>query len=524
MTGKNHRTVHGPWVPDLGDGTYKNPVLYADYSDPDVIRVGEDFFLVASSFSSVPGLPVLHSKDLVNWEIINYVVQRLPFPDYDRPAHGRGIWAPSIRYHAGKFWVFVGMPDEGIFMSQTDDPFGEWSPLHMVKKAKGWIDPCPFWDDDGQAYLVHAFAASRIGFKHLLNVCRMRPDGTGLLDEGKIVFDGSKHHPTTEGPKLYKRNGYYYIFAPAGGVATGWQLILRSKNIYGPYEEKVVLHQGDTEINGPHQGGWVELASGESWFMHFQDQDAYGRVVHLQPVTWVDDWPLMGEDRNGDGIGEPVVRWKKPAVGQEYPVKVPATSDRFTGGRPGLQWQWQANPQPEWLGVPAGGSGLRLAAVPLPAGGNGTLWEVPNLLLQKFPAPAFTATTELVFHPECSGDQAGLVVMGGVYGALAIARTETGLKLRCYQGECPKDAETATEELAAEQPWDLERLFLRVTVREGAGCQFSVSRDGQKFEPFGQPFRARKGKWVGAKVGLYAFHHGETRSKGYADFQWFAVE
>ena len=523
MTEKKEQ-ASGAWVPDLGDGTFKNPVLYADYSDPDVIRVGEDFFLVASSFSSVPGLPVLHSKDLVNWKIINYVVKRLPFPDYDRPAHGRGIWAPSIRYHDGKFWVFVGMPDEGIFMSQTTDPFGEWSPLHMVKKAKGWIDPCPFWDDDGQAYLVHAFAASRIGFKHLLNICRMRPDGTALLDEGKIVFDGSKHHPTTEGPKMYKRNGFYYIFAPAGGVATGWQLILRSKKIYGPYEEKVVLHQGDTEINGPHQGGWVELASGESWFMHFQDQDAYGRVVHLQPVNWVDDWPLMGEDRNGDGIGEPVARWKKPAVGEEYPVTVPATSDQFANGQPGLQWQWQANPQPEWLGSAADEQGLRLRTVPLPTGSGGTLWEVPNLLLQKFPAPVFTATTELIFRPERPADQAGLVVMGGVYGAIAVCQTETGLKLRCYQGQCPKDEEQATEELTQDRAWDGDHLYLRVTVTEEAECQFSVSTDGNKFEAFGRPFRARKGKWVGAKVGLYALHQGTARSNGYADFKWFTVE
>ncbi len=512
------------WVSDQGDGTYKNPVLFADYSDPDVIRVGEDFFMIASSFTSVPGLPVLHSKDLVNWRIVNYVVDRLPSPDYDRPAHGRGIWAPSIRYHAGKFWVFVGMPDEGIFMSNTTDPFGKWSPLVMVKEVKGWIDPCPFWDDDGQAYLVNAFAKSRIGFKNVLKISRMKPDGTGMLDEGEFIFDGSKDHPTTEGPKMYKRNGYYYIFAPAGGVATGWQLILRSKNIYGPYEEKVVLHQGNTEINGPHQGGWVELESGESWFIHFQDRGAYGRIVHLQPVKWVDDWPLMGEDVNGDGIGEPVLRWKKPNVGKEYPIAVPQTSDQFTSGKLGLQWQWQANPRPEWLSLDAHKAHLRLFTINPPAGSGGTLWETPNLLLQKFPAPIFSATTKFSFNPQSNGDQAGLVVIGGEYSALVLCQTESGLKLRQYQGRCLKDEEQAEEVVLKEQDTCEIDLYFRVTIGENAECQFSYSTDGINFTPFGEKFLAGKGKWVGAKVGIFSLNSSKEKSSGYADFDWFCVE
>ena len=195
------------WSADLGNGDYQNPIIHADYSDPDVIRVGDDFYMVSSSFQMTPCLPILHSKDLVNWKIINHVAEKLPYSSYDQPRHGDGVWAPSLRYHDGKFWVFFGMPDEGIYMSTARDPAGEWTPLHQVKKVKGWIDTCPFWDDDGNAYLVSAFARSRIGFKSILHMSRMKPDGTELLDDGRHIFDGNEHHPTIEGPKMYKRNG-----------------------------------------------------------------------------------------------------------------------------------------------------------------------------------------------------------------------------------------------------------------------------------------------------------------------------
>ncbi|HRV56343.1 MAG TPA: glycoside hydrolase 43 family protein, partial [Mangrovimonas sp.] len=260
------------WVADQGDGTYKNPVLYADYSDPDVVRVGDDFYMTASSFTAVPGLPILHSKDLVNWELINHAVQEIvPIPVFNVPQHGNGIWAPSIRYHHDEFYIYWGDPDFGIYMVKTKNPYGDWEKPVLVMEGKGLIDPCPFWDEDGKAYLVHAYAGSRASVKSILVINKMNPEGTKVLDKGKVVFDGHDAHPTVEGPKFYKRSGYYYIFAPAGGVATGWQLVLRSKNIYGPYEEKVVLEQGSTNINGPHQGAWLDSPNGEDWFVHFQD-------------------------------------------------------------------------------------------------------------------------------------------------------------------------------------------------------------------------------------------------------------
>ena len=503
-----------PWVADQGNGLYRNPILFADYSDPDVIRVGDDFYMTASSFNCVPGLPLLHSKDLVNWTIINHVIRRLPFPVYDQPAHGNGVWAPSLRHHGGKFWVFFGDPDIGILMSTADDPAGRWSPLRLVKPAKGWIDPCPFWDDDGQAYLVHAFSKSRAGIKSILHVCRMRPDGMMLLDDGQLVFDGTQHHPTIEGPKLYKRNGYYYIFAPAGGVKPGWQTVLRSKNIFGPYEDRIVMAQGRTDINGPHQGGWVETQSGESWFMHFQDRGAYGRIVHLQPVTWVDDWPIIGEDADGDGVGDPVAAWRKPNVGQAYPISIPQTSDEFDTDRLGLQWQWHANPQPDWMSLTANPGHLRLCAARVLA--DADLWQMPNLLLQKLPAPAFTVTTRLAFSPELNGERAGLVMMGLDYVCVMLVKQGNGLRLAHYI-----KLENGLMQEVESLDWPGRSACLRVSVRQGALCQFSYSQDGETFEPIGHEFQAREGRWIGAKVGLFCINPNRETSHGWADFDWF---
>ncbi|MEF3304445.1 glycoside hydrolase family 43 protein [Paenibacillus sp. GYB003] len=533
-----------PWVSDQGDGTFANPVLHADYSDPDVVKVGGDFYMTASSFGHIPGLPILRSNDLVNWRLIGHAIRRMELPGYDKPQHGNGVWAPSIRHHDGKFWIFYGDPDVGIFMTTAVDPAGEWSPPHLVHAGKGLIDTCPFWDDDGRAYLVHAYANSRCGIKHKLRVCRMSPDGTRLLDEGAIVYDGERDHPTLEGPKLYKKDGYYYIFAPAGGVATGWQVVFRSKSVFGPYEDKIVLRQGDTPVNGPHQGGWVELDSGESWFLHFQDKGAYGRIVHLQPVRWRDGWPLMGEDRDGDGVGEPVLRMRKPNVGRSYPIETPAASDEFDAAELGLQWQWQANPQESWYRLEERPSHLRLYAVQAPHDAPG-LYMAPQLLLQKFPAPSFEATAKLDGSRLAAGERAGIVVFGYSYATLSVLRTADGaggLAVSLTVGDKEGESELWREKTArngngsgggvsvgneeADGGGDSGALYLRVTVTEGARCAFAWSADGVSFRPAEAPvFEARKGHWVGAKTGLFAISGQRPASAvgGYADVDWFRV-
>jgi beta-xylosidase len=377
------------------------------------------------------------------------------------------------------------------------------------------------WDADGSAYLVSAMAASRSGIKSILVVSRLSADGTKLLDEGALIFDGHDKHPTVEGPKFYKRNGYYYIFAPAGGVEEGWQLVLRSKNIYGPYEDKIVLHQGKTGINGPHQGAWVETQTGEQWFIHFQDKGAYGRVVHLQPMRWLADWPVIGIDQDGDGTGEPVLTYKKPNVGKSWPVETPPDSDEFNENALGQQWQWQANPQSNWA-FPAGSLGfLRLFNVPLPEGYR-NFWDVPNLLLQKFPAPEFTATAKLSFTPRTDEEEAGLIVMGLDYAYVSVKQKPGG---PFVSQTVVKDAESGGKgKEGAGVALKKNTFYLRVKVSKGAICTFSYSDDGAHFSPVGEPFAARKGKWIGAKVGLFAVRTGKTRETGYVDVDWFRVE
>ena len=512
--------VSEAWSPDKGDGTYKNPIIHADYSDPDICRSGDDFYMTSSSFNSVPALPILHSKDLVNWELVNYAVKEFPSSYYDIPQHGNGVWAPCFRYHDGMFYIYWGDPDRGIYMVQTDDPKGEWSAPVLVKKAYGNIDSSPLWDDDGKVYLVHAFAHSRAGVKSLLQVVELSKDGSQIMDKGTIVFDGHKDHPTIEGPKFYKRNGYYYIFAPAGGVPTGWQLILRSKNVYGPYEEKIVLAQGDTPINGPHQGGWVELDNGENWFVHFQDRGAYGRIVHLQPVEWIDDWPVMGNDKDGDGTGEPFLVHKKPKLSGNGVIN-PVESDEFESTEQGLQWQWNATPKNGFYSLKAKPGMLKLNALALPEMAN-NLWMAPNIILQKFPAEVFSNTIKMDVSNLKDGEESGLIVFGMDYAAIAVRKSGDGYSI--VQNVCKKADQNKAEATVASEKTDKTTIWLKLDVKKDALVTFSYSLDGKSFKPLGDTFTAKEGKWVGAKTGLYSKRSSSSGLSGYSLIDWFRVE
>ncbi|MFO7658425.1 MAG: glycoside hydrolase 43 family protein [Bacteroidales bacterium] len=509
-----------PWVPDLQNGKYKNPVLFADYSDPDVIRVEDDFYLVSSSFTCMPGIPVLHSKDLVNWKIINHVYNKLPLEKYNKPVHGEGSWAPSIRFHNNLFYVYFCTPRDGLFMATAKNPAGEWE-LNHIEEVEMWEDPCPFWDDDttggkpGSAYLVRSKLCGNELFLH-----KMSPNGKKILDNGVLIYKDILQ-PTIEGPKLYKKDGYYYILAPAGGVPQGWQVALRSKSIYGPYEAKNIMHQGSTGINGPHQGGLVELKSGEWWFMHFQDRDLYGRVVHLQPVAWNDGWPIIGTDNNNDGTGEPVTEYKKPDVGKSHPAEIPATSDEFNDPLPGLQWQWHANPVEKWFSLAQSKGNLRLYAVKNHTQ-NGNLWFVPNLLLQKFPSPSFTVTTKIEFNAMLPGEKAGLLVMGDKWTYLALVKTEKGISVVMEEGTFNQCNDMTTTVESVELPTN--SCYLRVFVNENGICHYYYSIDNKEFIFTGKEIKAQKGRWIGAKVGLFCINPNINESTGYADFEWFRMD
>ncbi|MFE2020654.1 family 43 glycosylhydrolase [Streptomyces sp. NPDC059499] len=507
-----------PWTADLGNGTYRNPVLNSDWSDPDVVRVGEDYYLTASSFGRVPGLPLLHSRDLVNWSLLGHALERLePAADFAVPRHDCGVWAPSLRHHAGRFWIFWGDPDHGIQQINAEDIRGPWSAPHLVKAGKGLIDACPLWDEEtGEAYLVHAWAKSRSGIKNRLTGHRMSPDGRELLDEGKTLVDADTIPGwfTLEGPKLHRHDGYFWIFAPAGGVETGWQGAFRSRDFFGPYEEKVVLAQGGTDVNGPHQGAWVQTAEGgpsSHWFLHFQSRGAYGRVVHLQPMSWPadgDGWPVIGHG------GEPVAVHTKPEA-PEQPVEAPASSDDFPGGRYGRQWQWTATPRPGWT-VEHAGDGLRLSCVRTAYAHD--LRALSNVLVQRLPAEEFSVEVDLALHSREPGANAGLAVLGDAFSWIGLEAGEDGTARLVH-----RYAEAVAEhERDAEHPRAAPegRVRIRIEVTTGARCRFFADT-GDGSRPSGQVFAAAPWRWVGALLGLFATAPAGTGPAGTAAFTAF---
>ena len=530
------------WCPDPGNGKYINPIIDADYSDPDVVRVGDDYYMTTSSFSDIPGLPVLHSKDLVNWTIIGHAIAEMPdYAKFQTPNHGNAVWAPSIRYHNGEFYIYYGDPDLGIFMTKTKDPAGPWEPLTWVHKAKGIIDCCPFWDEDGKAYLPHGYAGSRAGVKSIIGMIEMTPDGKSTIGQDRIIYDGHLDNETIEGAKMYKRGDWYYIFSPAGGVPTGWQEVLRSKSPWGPYEARNVLEQGDTDINGPHQGAWIDTPDGkEDWFIHFQDKGPYGRVINLEPMKWLENgWPVIGVDPDGDGRGVPVRTYKKPNVGKTYPRQTPQESDEFDSVELGKQWQWKDNPSALWYYCDAAASKLRLFSNALPESAK-SIYDLPNLLLQKFPARNFTATAKVQFFPRkkdgkiMEGERAGIVVMGYNFGTLSLMSRNDGIYL--VQTECYKANKGGEEsEVEAIKVDDGKAMYLRMRLDYTgpkvpkqkpdytAEATFYYSFDGKKFTKIGRPVKVDVGHWIGAKFGMYCSRSWTSNDSGWLDIDWFRV-
>lgn len=509
------------WCPDNGDGTYTNPVINADYSDPDVICVGDDYYLTASSFQCMPGLPILHSRDMVNWTIVGHALHQ-QFPS-ELPQHGNGVWAPSMRYHQGEYYIYWGDPDRGVIMVKTKNPAGPWEDPVCVIPGRGMIDTCPLWDDDGRCYLVNAWANSRAGFNSVLTVRELSADGTRQIGNPVIVFDGGNRDYTTEGPKFYKRDGWYWILCPAGGVERGWQLAMRSRSPYGPYESKTVLQQGKTSVNGPHQGGWVHTSQGEDWFMHFQDKGLYGRVVHLQPIDWSSGWPIMGKN------GEPVITYRKPKTASAVAISNPQESDEFNNPSLGLQWQWQAD-YDQYYGMPTADGHFRLFTWKNP---NNNLWLVPNMLLQKTPADRFTATAKVRLAAKADHQRGGIIVMGRDYSALVVERVGDEFQLK--QLICKKSDEGQPEMqtiLATLKPTEKDKIpyhpalymdiFLRMTVSDGF-VSFAYSTNDKQYKPVGERFKMREGKWIGAKVGLVAVEDNEKSDSGLFDIDWFRV-
>lgn len=515
--------ANSPWQADLGNGFYKNPLIHADYSDPDVIRVGKRYYMTSSSFNNSPGLPLMQSEDMVNWELVGHALpQQVPAEIFAKPQHGKGVWAPCLRYHNNKFWIFYPDPDFGIYVMTAENFAGPWSAPHLLLAGKGIIDPTPLWDEDGNAYLMHAWAKSRAGINNMLTLRKMSPDGKTLLDDkGEVVIDGNKipGYITLEGPKLYKRNGYYYVFAPSGGVEHGWQSVFRAKNINGPYEHRTVLEQGYTSVNGPHQGAWVQTPEGSDWFFHFQELRVYGRIVHLQPMHWVNDWPVIGKDTDNNGTGMPVLRHKKPIAGN-FAIKNPATTDEFSSEQLGFQWQWNANWKSDWYSLSANKGSLRLYAV----NDEGyrqqqNLWHTPSLLLQKLPADEFVVETKLALENLTVGDTAGLIVYGFDYQWLGIKKTEAGQEIILMN--CTNAEANCKETLLSRTTYKSAKIYLRMTLERGGVVQFSYGETSNSIKNIGETFTAIRSRWVGAQMGLFTL--GKAKSS-FVDVDYFRVK
>ncbi len=541
---------------DLGVN-FRNPIIFADYSDPDVIRVDDTYYLTASSFNYTPGLPILVSKDLVNWKLVNYAIKNIGQERFNIPRHSEGVWAPAIRYHEGVFYIYYGMPDEGYYVVKTKDPYGEWDEPICILPGKGLIDSCPFWDEDGKAYIVHGYAKSRIGFKSILGIFEMNSEGTKAITEDHFIFNGNDpSHPavTIEGPKVYKRNGYYYIWAPAGGVKEGYQVVLRSRDIHGPYEIKTVMARGNSPINGPHQGGLIDTENGDEWFIHFQDRGLYGRICHLQPVEWKNDWPIVGVDPTEDGIGEPVYEMKKPDtnfVSKE--VSYLNGSDDFVDGNIDLCWQWMGDHRDDFYGKTDKGNGLRLYCLNPSKDEEPIIWRSSNVLTQKIIYPVFRADINMDISGLRPGEKAGVCMTGGQYMSAYVEREGDSYFVKVAESE-GSDADKRevvksctdlslifgqTKDISIDKilkdlcfemtfsyfdtEFDSQRLYYQNINEPYAGHNPSLrvelkSGEGKYIKDLGIDYTPSDHTWVGAKIGIFAMNKNTYDNEhGYAD-------
>lgn len=490
---------------DLGNGRYKNPILPADYSDPDCIRVGDDYYAISSTFQYSPGMVVLHSKDLVNWEIMGHAVNDIrtisPEMNWDRMnLYGKGIWAGAIRYHDNKFWIYFGTPDEGYFMTTAKKPEGPWEPLHHVLKEKGWDDCCPFWDDDGQGYLI----GTKFSDGYKIHLFKTTPDGKELIKESDKVIYQSKG---SEANKLYKINGlYYHLFSevkPEGRAL----MMERSKNIYGPYTEVKQLSHAQKEFNEPNQGGMVQTSKGDWYFLtHHGTGDWSGRILSLLPVNWIDGWPIIGAP-GPDTIGQMVWQGKKPIEGTKT-IKI-QTSDEFNAATLPVQWEWNYYPRMEKWSLTERRGWLRLHSFkPLE---NDNLAKAGNTITQRSIRTAANAVIiKMNITGMADGQKTGLCHFGSPdYSSLGITCNGDVRKLEYkVKGNIVKGPVIKTNIVWLKSIWGLD-----------GKSQYYYSLNGKKFIAFGAPYQLMWGSYRGDRIGVYSYNNKEE--KGYVDVDFF---
>ncbi|WP_329288266.1 family 43 glycosylhydrolase [Streptomyces pseudovenezuelae] len=490
----------GKWG-DQGDGTYINPVVPADFSDWDCIRVGSDYYGITSTFGYSPGVAVLHSKDLVNWRTLGGAVDDLtrigPELNWDRMnRYGRGVWAGAIRYHAGRYWVYFNTPDEGFFMTSAPSPTGPWEPLTAVWRTSGWDDPCPFWDDEGQGYLVTTHYSD--GYK--INLFELSPDGRSLVGSPSVIHQS----PGSEANKLYKINGlYYHLYSEV--KSEGRVLMMnRGSSLYGPFETRQLEHVNVSVDREPNQGGLVQAPDGSWYFVtHHGHGDWEGRPLSLLPVTWVDGWPILGAV-GADGIGTMVWTGRVPAGGTSgLPVDaLPAvvTSDLFTDTDLKPQWEWYYQPRADHWSLTERPGCLRLKAfAPLVAD---NLTKVGNTLTQRVlrTAGGATVTVRLELAGLADGQHAGLCHYAATYAGLGVRRSGTTTTIAHNVGGTVTNGPAITQ----------NAVWLRTTWDVDGVSRFSYSLDGNSFTAFGATYQLTWGGYRGDRVGLYTYNPNGT--------------
>jgi beta-xylosidase len=483
---------------DNDDGTYTNPVIAADFPDPDVILAGDAFYMVSTTMFVFPGVTILKSYDLVNWEYCSNAVQRFDFSKcYDLDSCNRyshGQWATSLRYHNSKFYLLFITLDEGGFLCTASKPEGPWE---IKKLPKGFYDPGLFFDDDGRIYVAHGY--SNLYITELDN--NFAPKGNDSL-----VYTGDIRKGL-EGTHVYKINGYYYLYCTYGGV-DGIQVALRSKNIYGPYEQNIVIRDTTKGLNfGIHQGALIKTQAGEWWTMLFVDQGPFGRFPSLHPVTWVDDWPIAGVGGKG------VVTYRKPDVGRDYPIKILPTSDEFNNAALGMQWGWNHNPDSTKWSLTQKPGYLRLTTGKVVA----NLREARNTLTQRaFAYYSKTMPTIAVTKIEVDnmrdGDVAGLAVFQDPYAYIAVKQINGSRYIIMVNNGEKIDS----------VPMKGKTIYLLASAHYGTGkASFAYSPDNKKFISLGNELSMRFNLTVFTGNKFCLFNYATNSTGGYVDFDWF---
>ena len=498
------KPTQGEWGDLGGNGTYANPVIPADFSDLDAIRVGTDYYAISSTFQYSPGMAVLHSKDLVNWTVIGHAVSDItqigPELNWDRMSrYGAGIWAGSIRYHQGKFWVYFNTPDEGLFMTTAKNPAGPWEPVHCVWQTGGWDDPCPFWDEDGQGYLVTTHYAD--GYK--IHLFRLSSDNRELVKASDTVIHQSHG---SEANKLYKIQGlYYHLYSEVydeGRVV----MMNRAHSLAGPWETRQLNDVHPPVDKEPNQGGLIQIPDGRWYFLTHQGRgDWEGRAACLLPVTWIDGWPIIGQVGLA-GIGRMVWRGEKPIPG--FTKTGIQASDDFREPTLKPQWEWNYQPRREKWSLNERPGFLRLHAF-LPVKPNDFKTAGNTLTQRSLWTRQNAVTVKLDLAGMADGQQGGIVHYSGSWCTFGVSdKGGSRMLTLCRDGQATFGPAIRESQLWLRSEWGFD-----------GESRFFYSLDGRTFHPFGAPYPLTWGDYRGDRIGIFTFN--SLHESGYLDVDYF---